>query len=161
MATLTVEKQIAALRPTMGYAAHFHNWLLFIAALGIIAAIVFWHPVPFMFALFFGAIGLLERQAGPNIVAAISAYDAGEPANGEVTVSLSCWDTDTHYHAVVREPNQPGWKYEFVPQGWKPAAQTYPARIWRDSSGDLPVLAVVENGILIPRYQPELVESTE
>jgi len=117
--------------------------------------------MPLMFALFFGAIGLLERQAGPNIVAAISAYDAGEPANGEVTVSLSCWDTDTHYHAVVREPNQPGWKYEFVPQGWKPAAQTYPARIWRDSSGDPPVLAVVENGILIPRYQPELVESTE
>jgi hypothetical protein len=89
MATLSVDKQIAALRPTMGYAAHFHNWLLLIAALGIIAAIVFWHPVPLMFALFFGAIGLFERQAGPNIVVAISAYDAGEPTNGEVTVSMS------------------------------------------------------------------------
>ncbi len=81
MATLSVEKQIAALRPTTGYAAHFHNWLLLIATLGIIAAIVFGHPVPLMFALFFGAIGLFERHAGSNIVAAISAYDAGEPVS--------------------------------------------------------------------------------
>ncbi|MCS6906968.1 MAG: hypothetical protein RML93_03680 [Anaerolineales bacterium] len=36
MTTFSVEEQIVALRPTMSYAAHFHNWLLFIAALDLI-----------------------------------------------------------------------------------------------------------------------------
>lgn len=141
----------------MRYVAHFHNWLLLIAAFGIIVAIIFWHPVPLMFALFFGLIGFSERKTGPNIVAAISAYDSGTPMDGEVTVSIRCWDTDTYYYALVREPNQPDWKYEFVPQGWKPDVQTYPAKIWRAVSGGPPVLAVVQSGILIPRDQPKVV----
>jgi hypothetical protein len=158
---LSVEQQIAALRPTIGYAAHFHLGLLWIAALGIVAAVVFWHPVPLMFALFFGLIGLAERQAGPNIVAAISAYDAEKPTVGSVVVSMQCWDMDWHYHAVVKEPNQPDWTYTFVPQGWQPAAQTYSAKIWRFASAGPPVLAVVEHGILIPRKPATLVESAE
>ncbi len=154
MTTLSVEQQIAMLKPTIGFAAHMHKWLLAGAAIGVIAAVVFWHPVPLMIAAFLGVIGFSERRAGPNILSAIAAYDSGTPTLGEVAVSITCWADDNHYHAIVRERDQPNWEYEFVPQGWKPAAQTYPARIWRTCSGQ-PALAVVEDGIMIPRYDPK------
>ena len=161
MAVLSVDQQIAALRPSMGYVANFHYWLFFLAATGIAIAVVFWHPVPLMFALFFVVIGLAERQTGPNIFAAVSAYDAGEAKDGEVSVSKSCWDSDTHYWAVLSEQGHPDWKYEFVPQGWTPVARNYPAKIWRDSSGRIPVLAAVDQGIMIPRSKPIVVESRQ
>lgn len=116
MATLSIEQQIAVLRPTMGFAAHMHKWFLFGAALGVIAAIIFWHPVPLILSAFLAIVGFSEQRAGPNIVAAIAAYDLGTPTIGEATISITCWDTDNHYHAKVREPDHPDWEYEFVPQ---------------------------------------------
>ena len=154
MATLSVEQQIATLRPTVGFAAHMHKWLLAGAAIGVIAAVVFWHPVPLMIAAFLGVIGFSEQRAGPNIVSAIAAYDSGSPTNGEISIAITCWDTDNHYHATVREQGHPDWEYEFVPQGWQPVSRSYPAQIWRVGSQNQPVLAVVEEGILIPRYDP-------
>jgi hypothetical protein len=161
MSTLSIEQQIAVLRPTMGFAAHMHKWLLFGAALGVIAAIVFWHPVPLMLSAFLAIVGFSEQRAGPNIVAAISAYDSGTPTLGEATVSITRWDTDNHYHAIVRERDHPDWEYEFVPQGWQPTTRTYPAKIWRAGSTRRPVLAVVEEGIMIPRYDPKLAGITK
>jgi hypothetical protein len=160
MTKLSIEQQIAALRPTLGFAAHMHKWFLLGAALGVIAAIVFWHPVPLMLSAFLAIIGFAEQKAGPNIVAAISAYDSGRPTPGEVTISITCWDTNNHYHARVRERGHPDWEYEFVPQGWRPVSQTYPAKIWRGASESKPVLAAVEGGVMIPRYEPKPVETT-
>ena len=160
MAKLSIEQQFAALRPTMGFAAHMHKWLLFGAASGFIVAIVWWHPVPLMVSAFLAIVGFSEQRAGPNIVAAISAYDSGTPTLGEVAISVTCWDTDNHYHAVVCEPDHPDWEYEFVPQGWQPTTRSYPARIWRTGSRRQPVLAVVEDGIMIPRYEPRPVAIT-
>ena len=157
MATLSVERQIAILRTTIGFAAHMHNWLLVGAALGVIVAAILWHPVPLMIAAFLGVVGFSEQRAGPNIVAAIAAYDTGNPTNGEVFIALTSWDTDNHYHATVRELGHPDWKYEFVPQGWQPASRSYPAQIWRGRSEAQPILAVVEEGVLIPRYDPKQV----
>jgi len=142
----------------MGFAAHMHKWFLFGAALGVIAAVVFWHPVPLMLSALLAIVGVSEQRAGPNIVAAIFAYDSGTPTLGEATISITCWDTDNHYHAIVHEPDHSDWEYEFVPQGWQPATRTYPARIWRTGSGKRPVLVVVEEGIMIPRYDPKPVE---
>jgi hypothetical protein len=158
MATHSVEQQIAALRPTMGFAVNMHKWLMFWAALGVIVAIVFWHPVPLMLSAFLAIVGFSEQRAGPNIVAAISAYDSGTPTLGEVAVFITCWTEDNNYHVIVRERDHPDWEYEFVPQGWQPAAKTYPAKIWR-TSGRQPVLAVVEEGVMIPRYYPKQLES--
>ncbi|MCP5279042.1 MAG: hypothetical protein H6935_11865 [Thiobacillus sp.] len=155
MTSLSVERQIAVLRPTLGYAAHMHTGFLVAAAVGLIAALVFWHPVPLMLAAFLAVVGFSEQRAGPNIVAAISAYDAGTPTHGEVFVTITCWDTDNHYHATVSEPGHSNWLFEFVPQGWQPASQLYPARIWRCGESGSPTLVVVEEGILIPRYDPK------
>lgn len=158
MNTLSVEQQIAALRPTLGFAARFHLWLLAGAGIAVAGAIVFWHPVPLMIAAFLAIVGFSEQRAGPNIVAAIRAFDSGTPGQGSVTVSITCWDTDNHYHATVSAPGHPDWQYEFMPQGWKPEAQSYPARIWRSGGGGPPLLAVVDGGVLIPRNDPRQVD---
>lgn len=148
----SVEQQLAALRPALGFAAHLHRHLVACALLGAFAAVVFWHPVPPMVAFFLAVVGLAERRAGPSIVAALVACDSGSPADGEVDVSISVRDGDHHYHARVREPGHPDWQYEFVPQGWQPVAATVPARIWRAGDAQAPVLAVVAVGVPIPRY---------
>jgi hypothetical protein len=158
-----VDQQINNLRPavTSGLGLSIHNWLL-AAAIGlVIPGIILRHPAPLMIAAFLAVVGLCERRAGPNIVAAVKAYDAGEPTFGEVSITISCWDTDNHYHALVREHNRPEWEYEFIPQGWKPAADTYAARIWRVDNEGPPVLTAVEDGILIPRGDPKHPVSSE
>jgi len=155
MKTLSVEEQIARFRPGMGFAAHMHRWFLGGAALCVIAAAVIRNPVPLMIAAFLGIVGFAEKRAGPNLVAAITAYDLDTPACGEVFIAITCWDSDNHYHATVREQGRPDWEYEFMPQGWQPTDGSYPAKIWRTDAEGRPVLAVVEEGVLIPRYDPK------
>jgi len=134
-----------------------HKWLIGSAAIGLIAALVFWHPVPLMIAAFLAIVGFSEQRAGPNIVAAITAYDSATPTYGDVSVAITSWDTDDHYHATVREQGHSDWEYEFVPQGWRPTARSYAAKIWRQGTEGMPILAVVDVGILIPRYEPKQV----
>lgn len=131
-------------------------WFLGGAALGVIAALVLWHPVPLMFAVFFGLIGLRERHSGANIVAAITAYDFEVPSQGTTSISISSWSSSDSYHVTVRESQHPDWVYEFIPQGWRPVdCADIPAKIWREKTDGAPVLAIVEDGIMIPRYPPK------
>lgn len=159
MRALSVQEQIAALRPGIGFAARMHYWFLAGAVLGVFAAVVFWHPAPLVAAVFLGVVGLSEQRAGPNIVAAMAAYDSGKPTSGDVCIAVTRWDTGNTYHATVRERGQLEWKYEFIPQGWQPNVRNYPARIWRAGGAGQPVLAAVDDGILIPRYDPEQIPS--
>ncbi|MDO9087563.1 MAG: hypothetical protein Q7U53_15250 [Anaerolineaceae bacterium] len=132
-----------------------HSYFLAASALSLIAAVVFWHPVPLMISIFLGIVGFAERKAGPNILAAIKAYDTGTPTDGEVSISITSWDMDNHYHATVREDGHSDWEYEFIPQYWQPAAGSYPAKIWRTDGEGMPILVVAEEGILIPRTTPK------
>lgn len=150
----SVEVQIARLRPTVVFARHMHKWLLAGAALGIALAIAFWHPWPLMIAAFLGVVGLAERRTGPNILSAILAYDSDHPGEGMVAVEVTSWDSDETYRATVSEAGHSDWTYSFVPQGWKPIRRSYPAKIWRAGLDRRPVLAVVDEGILIPREDP-------
>lgn len=161
MQALSIEEQISRLRATMTFAPHMHKWFLAGAATGVIAAVVFWHPVPLMIAAFLGIVGLSEQRAGPNIVSAILAYDSDTATNGQVSVEITTWDTDNTYHATVSEAGQFDWKFEFIPQGWQPASRSYRARVWRTDSDGRPVLVVVEEGILIPRYDPKPIDSRD
>ena len=151
MRSRTPAQQIELLRKTTSFASRFHKWLLAAAVIGVLAAIVLWHPVLLMIAVFVGVVGLAERRAGPNIVAAIAAYDSGVATAGEVVVEITAWDSDDTYHAIVREPGLPDWKFDFIPQGWRPASGNNAARIWRSGADGRPVLTIVEEGILIPR----------
>jgi hypothetical protein len=152
----TVEEQIARLRPGRGFARRLPVWLFGLAAVLCVTAAVVWHPVPLMVGLFFGLVGLLDRRAGPNIVAALEAYDTLRPVAGEVEIEVTTWSDSDSYHAMVCEPGQPAWTYPFMPQGWTPVAGRYPARIWRAAPGQPPALVAVADGILVPRTTPKL-----
>jgi hypothetical protein len=155
MKNLSIEHQIGKLRPAVssGLANNLHLWLLAFAALFAILAIYFWNPIPLMIAGFLGLVGFCEQRTGPNIVAAIKAYDTSIPTTGEVLITISSGDTDSYY-ALVQEQNQLDWKYDFIPQGWSPTTGTHIARIWRRDDG-CPVLTVIGDGILIPRSDPK------
>jgi hypothetical protein len=158
MKKLSIEEQIAGLRTTLGFAAQLHNWFLFAAILGVIVSLLISNPIPFMFSIFFTVVGLAERRAGPNIVEAIEAYDSEAiPSEGIASITITCWDTDNHYHVNLYEEGNPNWKYEFVPQGWQPVEGSYATNIWRTGLDNKPVLATVEEGIMIPRYDPIIV----
>jgi hypothetical protein len=162
MRKLSVEQQVAALRPAVvvGFAGNMHKWFLAGAALGMIMAILFWHPVPLVIAAFLGFIGFSEQRAGPNIVAALAAYDFDTPTYGEVFIAITSWDTDNFYDAKVCEQGYSDWKFEFIPQGWQPATSSYRARIWRNGSEGQPILVAVDDGLLIPRYTPKKIANT-
>jgi hypothetical protein len=155
MHPISVEDQILRLRSTIPFAPHMHKWFLAGAVTGVIAAVIFWHPIPLMIAAFLGIVGLSEQRAGPNIVSALFAYDSGTATDGEVSVAITSWDTDNSYHATVHEAGHSDWKYEFIPQGWQPASRSYLAKIWRHTPEGPPILTVVDEGILIPRYDPK------
>lgn len=112
-----------------------------------------------MIAFFLGFVGFLEQRAGPNMLSAVLAYDCGNPTEGTVTVEITSWSDSDTYHATVSEIGHSDWKYQFIPQGWQPACRSYSARIWRSDTEGKPLLAVVDEGILIPRYDPALVVS--
>lgn len=89
MKTLSVEQQIANLRPALGIAAQINRWFLGIAVLGAIASLLFWHPLLLTFSLFFAIVGFSRRKLGPNLIAAISAFDKEVPSWGEVSITIT------------------------------------------------------------------------
>lgn len=162
--TGSIDEQINLLRPGVisGFATRMHLWFIGGAVLGLIAALVLWHPVPLMIAVFLGLVGLSERHCGANIVAAIMAYDFDTPSQGCISISISACDSSDTFHVTVRESEHPDWIYEFIPQGWRPmACFDSLAKIWRAQNGGAPVLAIIEDGIMIPRYPPKQISAND
>jgi hypothetical protein len=155
MRVLSVEQQIALLSRGRSFAGRMHWWFIAGAAACATAAAVFWHPVPLVVAIFLAVIGFSERRAGPNIVAALAAYESGRPTAGDVDIEITHWDGSDSCRATVREFGQPAWEYQFVPQGWTPVSGTRSASIWRAHAGGPPVMASVAEGLMIPREVPK------
>ena len=154
MSSLSVDDQIRRIKRAKLFAQHMHKWLIAGALFLAVVSLVSWHPALLIIAAMLAAIGVFERRAGPNILSALLAYESEEASTGFVAISITAWDTSKTYHATVREVGYPEWKFEFIPQGWKPASRSYKARIWRKSPDNRPTLAIVEEGILVPRYDP-------
>lgn len=106
-----------------------------------------------MIAAFLAIVGLGSRRTGPNIAAALTAYDSAPPTLGQVVVSITAGDSTDRYRATLHEDGHADWEYEFIPVGWRPEARRYSARIWRTDHG-CPLLTVVDEGLVIPRYDP-------
>ena len=157
MKILSPEAQLSKLRTATEnrVARKLHHWMIGSAIVLVIVSAILWHPVPLMIAAFLGVVGVAEQLAIPNILTALHAYDSVAPASGSVRVTITRWDSDDHYHAIVRQDGQAEWGYEFIPQGWSPVAGSHPARIWRLDEDAPPVLAAVDDGILIPRNKPQ------
>jgi hypothetical protein len=157
MSPVSVDRQIAQLRPLVGFAPDVQKWLLGAAAAAVVAALLLWHPWPLMIGAFLGLVGLSEKRTGPNIVLAVLAYDSGTATHGEVSISIDSSDTVSRHFVTVREQGHPDWEYTFIPLEWVPVSGAFPARIWRADDSKRPVLTAVEEGILIPRSDPKQV----
>jgi hypothetical protein len=157
MKILSPEAQLSMLRTATEnrIARKLHHWMIGSAIVLLIVSAMLWHPVPLMIAAFLGVIGVAEQHAIPNILNALHAYDSVAPASGSVKLTITRWDSDDHYHAIVRQDGQAEWAYDFIPQGWSPVAGTHQARVWRLDKDAPPVLSVVDDGILIPRNKPQ------
>ena len=156
MKDLSVEEQIARFRPglALGIVARFHYWLLAIAVLCAIAALLLWHPLPLLFAAFFCIVALSDRGAGRNIAAAVTAYDMGTPTQCEVVIELREWSDVVTCHARIVQGESVAWTFAFVPQGWRPLAGQYAGRVWSKGSSGAPLLATIDGGVLVPRRDP-------
>jgi hypothetical protein len=146
MNPLTPEAQLALLRTATrsGIGRHLHHWMVAMALMLALLSLILWHPVPLMIAIFLGIIGLVEHRAVPNILNALHAYDNTQPDTGSVRITITRWDTDDHYHAIVRQAGQPDWAYDFIPQGWQPVAGSQPAQIWRLDNDGPPALTFMQ-----------------
>lgn len=154
MTDLTIEQQIDLLRPSVriGLARRLHWWLIGLSAVLGLAGLVLWHPAPLMVGVFLGVVGVAERRAGPNLDAAVRAFDDGEPTGGRASITIVSGDVSDRYHVVLSEAGHHEIEFEFIPQGWLPVEGSFPARIWRAQDDDAPVLATIETGVLIPRH---------
>ncbi len=126
----------------------------------VLLSLFLWHPIPLMIAALLGIIGLVERRAVPNILNALRAYDSTKPGTGTVRITITRWDMDDHYHAIVRQAGQADWAYDFTPQGWKPVAGSQLAQIWRLDNAGPPALSAVSDGMLIPRNAPQKLDAS-
>ena len=153
---LSVEEQIARFRRGLanGIIARFHYWLLAIAVLCAIAALLIRHPLPLLFTVFFCVVALSDRGAGRNIAAAVTAYDMGTPTPCEVVIELREWSDVVTCHAKIMQGEAVAWIFKFVPQGWRPLAGRYAGRVWSQDSRGAPLLATIDGGVLIPRRDP-------
>jgi hypothetical protein len=153
---LSVEEQIARFRPGLanGIIARFHYWLLAIAVLCAIAALLLWDPLPLLFTVFFCVVALSDRGAGRNIAAAVTAYDMGTPTPCEVVIELQEWSDVVTCHARIVKGETVAWTFAFIPQGWCPLAGRYAGRVWSKGSSGPPLLATIDGGVLIPRRDP-------
>lgn len=158
MRTLTVEQQLAMLRRVIRspIGRHMTAVLGSLAACLALLGYAIGHPIPWIFAAFFGLVAVFERQAVPNISAALKAYDACEPVAGWAVVTVVRGDETDSYRAIVELPGRARWQFQFMPQGWTPAAGRFPARVWMPAGSDAPVMAALDAGVLIPRYCPEV-----
>lgn len=152
----TAEAQIEILRKAAdsGFATALHRWLIALAiALALLSALT-WNALPLLLAAIIGMIGASRRRAVMNLASAIQAYDSAESSPGIVTITIAQGDGQKHYHAKIQEGERSEWGFEFHPQDWSPAAGIHSARIWRHTGYEAPALAVIEDGILVPRYAP-------
>lgn len=163
MRKMSVEQQVSMLRRSMQSPLG-RNLNAFLGALALLLLVLGYaigSPIPWMFAGFFGLVAVFEREAVPNIVAALRAWDGDPPVAGWVVINVVRGDESDCYHVVVDEPGRAGWRFQFMPQGWTPVAGRFPARIWRPAGQDAPVLAAVDAGVMIPRDRPEALPSGE
>lgn len=159
MKKFTVDEQLANLKTAARWpiAQKLNHWMIGTGVVLIIVSALIWNPIPLMIGAFLCIVGTAERRAIPNILNALHACESVQPSSGTAAISISCWSDSNHYEVILREVGQRAWQYEFIPQGWTPTEGTHSARIWRLGRCQAPALAAVEQGILVPRYDPKSV----
>ncbi len=131
-----------------------HYCMLALALILLVVAALYWHPMPLIVGLLVGAVGIAERNATPNILRALEAFQHQQAVAGRAVIRITRWDSSDTYSVTVVSDGHTPWCYEFIPQFWKPVAGDALVSVWWQGESGPPVLAVTAEGAMIPRYLP-------
>jgi hypothetical protein len=112
-----------------------------------------------LYFLFAGAAAVLAfstHQTTPHIDAAARALEEGAEHKCSVHVEVERGSDSDTFAVLIFLPNAVGWRYDFVPIGWKPEEGVYQAAVYSLVEVSWPVLVRFDDGIAIPRSKPVL-----
>jgi len=74
----------------------------------------------------------------------------------KIDIEIDDYPDARHYYARVPATPSGVWRFEFVPQGWKPVAGALDAEVRYIAGVRWPVLVLVApTGVLVPMYEPK------
>jgi len=134
--------------------------LLILAAVLLFAAAYFYRELMYlMIGIFVTLVTIALLKSTPHIRHAVRASRQGIPFAGTMEITIDGTDNTPSYTATTRDRYGHYWKFEFLPQGWKPAAGQTEAQLFSIADVGWPVLIRTEHGILYPRYTPKRLEN--
>jgi len=158
---MTPEQQLLKLQRTDNEALRIlGRSLLTLAAVLLCAAAYHYHEAMFAMAgVFLAVVALSIWKSAPHRRHAVRASRQGIPYSSTLTITVTESSDASAYQATVRDRFGTSWEFEFLPQGWKPAAGQTPAELFSIADIAWPVLIRTEHGILYPRYTPKRLET--
>jgi hypothetical protein len=112
-------------------------------------------PPYYMFAIFLGLLAFATYQTAPHIRRAALALDSSNRTTARIEIAIDSWSDSQSFHAIVPVSPTLAWKFEFIPQGWKPSAGTVEAELCFIPGVEWPTLLITKEGIIHPRYEPK------
>lgn len=156
MTTLTREQQIEKLRQMGG--GSFGQWtgpgtLVIAGGLAIGGWVMSWVAL-YVVAAFFAVVGFTSFTTMQNVRNAVRGEREGARTHGRVQITVIAGTDAPIYSAAARDRGV-RWSFEFVPLDWTPVAGDTEAQLVYVRGVEWPVLLLVENGIIVPRYRPK------
>lgn len=134
--------------------------LTMLAAALLIGGLITWHPMFFMVAVFVAVTALSAWQTSPHIRNALKGFTDGKRVQGEIFIDITSWSDSDSHQAIVMSGCKLPWKFDFIPQGWKPVEGITTAELVFIKSVGWPVLIITEAGIIYPRYTPKISDTS-
>jgi len=108
-----------------------------------------------MFAAFLGLLALAAYQTAPHVRRAALALDSSNRTTAFIKIEIDNWSGSQSFHAIVPVSSARTWRFEFIPQGWKPSAGTFEAELRFIPEVEWPTLLITKEGIIHPRRRPK------
>jgi hypothetical protein len=122
------------------------------------AAIITKHPVFIMLSLFSIVVAAGSRRSTQNLKNAAFSIKHGKNMESTAMISIKAPIDDDRFYATI-DCQDKVWKFEFIPQGWKPQEGKVSVTVYYLEGIDWPTLLVGQEGIMVPRYNPEIQEN--
>lgn len=155
---MTLEEQIHSLRQMSSRGLI--KWLsrsgFCVSVLCFILGVQAASPPYFMLAAVSALLAYAALQTEPHVRRAAQALDSLDRRTEFIQISIESLSESQSFHALVPDSQSRAWKFEFIPQGWKPSAGTIQAELRFMSGVAWPALLVTSAGLIYPRYEPKL-----
>jgi len=110
-----------------------------------------------MIPVLFVIVALAVWMTAPHVRRAWQAVRTPQRCEDvKIEIEIDNYPGARHYYARVPATTSGAWRFEFVKQGWKPAAGALEAEVFYIADVRWPVLVLVAStGVLVPMYEPK------